>query len=415
MPAARSPSAPRTKSAQPRDAASLEDAFIAYLLEATGGEEEEQPTTPSPHRPAIKTRRSLRPCRLVRADLRLRAPRTDRNPARPRPARLRPPQPRRADDHVWLRRHIRRRKPPLRRVRPRPERRKPPVRGELRRLPLLRPEAARCAAKQEIDQRLRSGELRLAIDIPPGFGRDLLSGHQPEVAFLLDGAMPFRAETARGYVEGIVFSYAQDLRPPHGGRGGIAVPGPGRSAVPLQSGIPKRRRDHARLHHDPPDHHPLHADGARRRAGARDRLHQQPPGIAGDGRRIPAGQAGALRGHRLRELPPARGPGRYPVRCDRERLVRSPGPGGVSLRIRGNGRRPRGLDLRHVPGRGDHRDRRPRHGAGHQLLRLPVSGGHDRRGRPLTSASVSPPCGSRTSASAPSPRDARSPISTSNS
>ena len=62
----------------------------------------------------------------------------------------------------------------------------------------------------EIDQRLRSGELRLAIDIPPAFGRDLLSGHQPEVAFLLDGAMPFRAETARGYVDGITFSYAQD-------------------------------------------------------------------------------------------------------------------------------------------------------------------------------------------------------------
>jgi ribosome-dependent ATPase len=65
-------------------------------------------------------------------------------------------------------------------------------------------------SEQEIDQRLRSGELRLAIDIPPAFGHNLLSGHQPEVAFLLDGAMPFRAETARGYVEGIVFAYAQD-------------------------------------------------------------------------------------------------------------------------------------------------------------------------------------------------------------
>jgi len=52
--------------------------------------------------------------------------------------------------------------------------------------------------------------LRVAIDIPPAFGSDLLSGHQPEVAFLLDGAMPFRAETARGYVDGIVSSYAQD-------------------------------------------------------------------------------------------------------------------------------------------------------------------------------------------------------------
>ncbi len=50
----------------------------------------------------------------------------------------------------------------------------------------------------------------------PRFGRDLLSGHQPEVAFLLDGAMPFRAETARGYVEGIVTVLRAGLRPAHG-------------------------------------------------------------------------------------------------------------------------------------------------------------------------------------------------------
>jgi ribosome-dependent ATPase len=64
--------------------------------------------------------------------------------------------------------------------------------------------------EDDIDRRLRSGELRVTIDIPPAFGRDLLNGDRPEVAFLLDGAMPFRAETARGYVEGIVMSYAQD-------------------------------------------------------------------------------------------------------------------------------------------------------------------------------------------------------------
>jgi ribosome-dependent ATPase len=62
-----------------------------------------------------------------------------------------------------------------------------------------------------IDRRMRSGELRLAIDIPPGFGRDLLTSRRPEVAFFLDGAMPFRAETARGYVDGILISYARDL------------------------------------------------------------------------------------------------------------------------------------------------------------------------------------------------------------
>ena len=66
-------------------------------------------------------------------------------------------------------------------------------------------------SEADIDRRLRAGDLRLAISIPPGFGRDLLSGHKPEVGFFLDGATPFRAETTRDYVYGIVLSYARDL------------------------------------------------------------------------------------------------------------------------------------------------------------------------------------------------------------
>jgi len=66
-------------------------------------------------------------------------------------------------------------------------------------------------SEADIDQRLRAGDLRLAISIPPGFGRDLLTGHKPEVAFFLDGATPFRAETTRNYAEGIVLSYVRDL------------------------------------------------------------------------------------------------------------------------------------------------------------------------------------------------------------
>jgi ribosome-dependent ATPase len=66
-------------------------------------------------------------------------------------------------------------------------------------------------SEADIDRRLRAGDLRMAIGIPPGFGRDLLTGHRPEVAFFLDGATPFRAETTRNYAEGIVLAYAQDL------------------------------------------------------------------------------------------------------------------------------------------------------------------------------------------------------------
>ncbi len=62
----------------------------------------------------------------------------------------------------------------------------------------------------EIDRRLRSGELRFAIDIPPRFGRDLLQGRRPEVSFWLEGGNPFPAETARAYIQGAVLTYAAD-------------------------------------------------------------------------------------------------------------------------------------------------------------------------------------------------------------
>ena len=58
---------------------------------------------------------------------------------------------------------------------------------------------------------MRSGELAVAVEIPSGFGRDLASLHSPEVAFWIDGAMPFRGETTKGYVTGLSLRYAQDL------------------------------------------------------------------------------------------------------------------------------------------------------------------------------------------------------------
>jgi ribosome-dependent ATPase len=63
----------------------------------------------------------------------------------------------------------------------------------------------------ELQQRMRSGELAVAVEIPSGFGRDLAGLHSPEVAFWIDGAMPFRGETTKGYVTGLVLRYAQDL------------------------------------------------------------------------------------------------------------------------------------------------------------------------------------------------------------
>ena len=69
---------------------------------------------------------------------------------------------------------------------------------------------------QELNRRLRNGELRIALDIPPGFQRDLERARQPEVNAILDAAMPFRAETSRGYVEGVHGQYQARLRESRG-------------------------------------------------------------------------------------------------------------------------------------------------------------------------------------------------------
>jgi len=64
-------------------------------------------------------------------------------------------------------------------------------------------EQAPIADYAELDRRLRSGELSLAVEIPPGFGRDLMRGHAVQIGAWIDGAMPTRAETVQGYVQGV--------------------------------------------------------------------------------------------------------------------------------------------------------------------------------------------------------------------
>jgi ribosome-dependent ATPase len=55
----------------------------------------------------------------------------------------------------------------------------------------------------DLDQRMRAGSISLAIEIPPGFGRDLHRGASVAVGAWMDGAMPTRGETVRGYVQGM--------------------------------------------------------------------------------------------------------------------------------------------------------------------------------------------------------------------
>ncbi|TCP39415.1 ribosome-associated ATPase/putative transporter RbbA [Rhodovulum marinum] len=55
----------------------------------------------------------------------------------------------------------------------------------------------------EIDARMRSGELALAIEIPPGFAADIAAGRDVQVGAWFDGANPSRANTVQGYVQGM--------------------------------------------------------------------------------------------------------------------------------------------------------------------------------------------------------------------
>ena len=56
---------------------------------------------------------------------------------------------------------------------------------------------------EDLDRRMRNGELSLAIEIPAGFARDVLRGQNVQIGAWLDGAMPERAETVQGYVQGM--------------------------------------------------------------------------------------------------------------------------------------------------------------------------------------------------------------------
>ena len=55
----------------------------------------------------------------------------------------------------------------------------------------------------DMDRRMKSGELSLAVEIPPEFSQKLHKGEQVEIGAWIDGSMPSRAETIQGYVTGI--------------------------------------------------------------------------------------------------------------------------------------------------------------------------------------------------------------------
>jgi ribosome-dependent ATPase len=62
----------------------------------------------------------------------------------------------------------------------------------------------------DVERRLQNGTVEAAIEIPPGFGRDIKGGPPVWVSAWVDRAMPFRVQTIRGYLQGIHQLYLVD-------------------------------------------------------------------------------------------------------------------------------------------------------------------------------------------------------------
>lgn len=62
-------------------------------------------------------------------------------------------------------------------------------------------------SESDLERRLKSNDITLAIEIPPGFGRDVKRAESPSVSAWIDGSNTTRASTIEGYVNGVHTHY----------------------------------------------------------------------------------------------------------------------------------------------------------------------------------------------------------------
>ena len=62
----------------------------------------------------------------------------------------------------------------------------------------------------DLQTRIKNGSVQAGIEIPPGFGRDIKRGRPVWVSATVDGAMPFIAQTIRGYLQAMHALYLVD-------------------------------------------------------------------------------------------------------------------------------------------------------------------------------------------------------------
>jgi ribosome-dependent ATPase len=71
-------------------------------------------------------------------------------------------------------------------------------------------ETAPLADYGDLQRRLQRGDIEAGIEMPPGFGRDIARGRPAWVSAWIDGARPFIAQTIRGYLQGMHQLYLVD-------------------------------------------------------------------------------------------------------------------------------------------------------------------------------------------------------------
>jgi len=70
---------------------------------------------------------------------------------------------------------------------------------------------------QDLSERMMANDIDLAIEIPPGFGRQVKREDVTSVSVWIDGANPFRAETIENYVQGLHRQFLEKLARDSGG------------------------------------------------------------------------------------------------------------------------------------------------------------------------------------------------------
>ncbi len=67
-------------------------------------------------------------------------------------------------------------------------------------------------SEHEIDRLLEAAEVRFVLTIPEHFARDIAAGRPAQVATLIDGTFPTRAQTIQAYAQSITQDYSAQLR-----------------------------------------------------------------------------------------------------------------------------------------------------------------------------------------------------------